>query len=97
MSKVVNLHEVPSIVGSYNENYSVVVEGRAIPRMRCLEHESHIEIILDGRFSYSFPKDIAYLAASFAAQALAIGMGYSHIGADNKDQPFAPQVMRINK
>jgi hypothetical protein len=94
---IINLREAPpSIVGCYNQDYSVVVNGRQIPNMRCIEHENDIEIILDRRFSYTFPKELAYLAAAFAAQAMAIGAGYSNMEAENKDMPFAPQVMLIS-
>jgi hypothetical protein len=92
---IVNLREVPSIIGSYTEDYSVVVEGREIPNMRCVDKGDSIDIILDRRFCYTFPKELAYLAAAFAAQAMAIGAGYPHLGAPNKDRPFAPQVMLI--
>jgi hypothetical protein len=94
-NNIVNLKEVPSIIGSYAEDYSVIVDSRAIPKIRCRDNGETIDIILDRRFCYTFPKDLAYLAAAFAAQAMAIGAGYSHLGASNKEQPFAPQVMQI--
>lgn len=93
---IINLREAPpSIVGAYTEDYSVVVAGREIPKMRCKDNGETIDIILDRRFCYTFPKELAYLATAFAAQAMAIGAGYSNMEAKNKDMPFASQVMMI--
>lgn len=93
---IINLKKIPSIVGVVTTDCSVFVDGRKIPKMRCIEQGDNIEIILDERFSYTFHKDVAYLAANFAAQAMAIGAGYSYLGAPNKDMPFAPEVVGID-
>lgn len=93
---IVNLKEIPSVVGAYSADYSVVVDGLSIPKIRCVAHGDDIEFILDRRFSFTFNKDVAYLAASFASQAMAIGAGYSNMEAKNKDRPFAPEVMIID-
>lgn len=90
---VKSLREPNSIIGAYSADNSVVIDGHAIPKIRCIEQGDHIEFILDRRFGFIFPKEWAYLAASFAAQAMAIGAGYSNLGAKDKNHPFAPQVM----
>lgn len=85
--------EAPSIVGTERTGNAVVVDGYVIPRMHCYDRGDEIEIIIDGRFSYQFPKEWAYLAASMAAQAMAIGEGYSYKGASEKGRPFAPKLV----
>lgn len=92
---VIDIKEIPSVVGSYSADHSVIVDGHSIPRMRCIDHGLVIEFILDRRFSFTFPKECAYLAAHFAAQAMAIGEGYPHLGAETKDRPFAPQLKEL--
>lgn len=83
------------LVGPF-QVFKVVVEGRAIPRLtgsKWSEYET--ELIVDGRFSAVFTDASAKQAAWLIAQAMAIGEGYSHLGAMNKDQPFAPLCGRL--
>ena len=71
--------------------FKVIVEGRAIPGLTGSKRsEYETELTVDGRFSAVFTDASAKQAAWLIAQALAIGEGYSHLGAMNKDQPFAP-------
>jgi hypothetical protein len=81
--------EAPSIIGPERCGNVVIVEGRAIPLLICHDRGDDIELVLDNRFSITVPKP-AYDIAWMVATALAIGAGYSHIRAENKDQPFAP-------
>ena len=53
----------PAVVGN-----KVIVDGRVIPRMLCRDLGERIEFIVDGRFSFTFPREWAYLAASMAAE-----------------------------
>lgn len=85
----------PSIVGVDVAGSSIFMQGRKIPKMRCIERDTCVEIILDDRFGYSFDKDVVWDAVNFAAQAMAIGMGYSDITAKTKDMPFAPEVVSL--
>lgn len=78
------------------ERYAVQVDGRIIPRLTGRPDGDRIMLIVDGRFSASFMPDDATQAAWLIAQALAIGAGYSHLGAETKDQCFAPMGMQIN-
>lgn len=73
----------------------VVIDGRAIPHLTMVEQADSIDLILDGRFCIDVPKDRAQQVAWFVANALAIGQGYSHMGAETKGMPFARQVMMI--
>jgi hypothetical protein len=97
MSNVVDLppRKVADFIGPPVSGNTVIIDGRRIPRMVCYERGEEVEFVLDGRFGYTFPKEWAYLAAAFAAQALAVGAGFSHLGSDGTPQPFAPQVMYI--
>ena len=95
--KLTVLDEPPffEMVGPF-QVYEVVINGRSIPRLTARPEDEKIAFILDGRFGASFwPKD-AEQAAWLIAQALAIGEGYSYIGAENKDRPFAPRIGKLS-
>lgn len=89
--------EVPSIAGVPRRGCFVFIDGRVIPNMHCFRRETETEIVVDGRFSYTFPNQWAYLAASMAAQAMAVGAGYSCMSAETKGAPFAPRVVELNE
>jgi len=82
------------LVGPFQQ-WRVQVDGRIIPRMTGYYDGDKIALVVDGRFSASFSKEEAYQAAWLIAQAMAIGEGYAHLGAANKERPFAPQGMGI--
>lgn len=82
--------EPPELLIGPFEVWKVQVEGRIIPRLTGFHDGDKIALVVDGRFSASFAKEDAYGAAVLIAEALAIGQGYSHMGAENKDMPFAP-------
>ena len=83
------------LIGPFKE-WHVQVEGRLIPRLTGFRDGDKIAIVVDGRFSHSFAKDDAYQAAWLIANAMAIAEGYSHLGSEKKDQPFAPLVSKIS-
>jgi hypothetical protein len=85
----------PDMRGPDRSGCGVIIEGRLIPKLHMYDRGDTIEFILDGRFSYEFPKELAWLAGSFAANAMAIGSGYPFLGAESKSQPFAPQCQEI--
>lgn len=76
----------------------VVIEGRLIPRLSANESaDGSVELVLDGRFGVTFPNlGMASQAAWLIANALAIGEGYSFLGASDKNRPFAPECLRID-
>lgn len=80
----------PEFLFTYHEMDRVVIEGRQIPGLRGMRQGDVVTLCVDGRFMVDFPADIARQAAWLIAQALAVGAGYPHLGADSKDQPFAP-------
>lgn len=98
MNNVVNLPPTPKppelLIGPF-EQYRVQVDGRIIPKLTGHKDGDKIELVLDGRFSGSFTPEDAYQVAWLLANALAIGQGYSHLGALNKDMPFAPMGMSL--
>jgi hypothetical protein len=42
------------------------------------------------------PAELAFQVAHFAATAMAIGAGYSHIGAETRERPFAARMLAIS-
>ena len=77
------------------ETYKVVVDGRAIPRLSGYYEGENICLVLDHRWAATFTPDDARQAAWLIANALAIGSGYSHMGAANTDKPFAPLISKF--
>lgn len=83
------------MVGPF-EYHKVVIEGRAIPGLTAFrDGPEKIGLVVDGRFSQSVPVEMAHGIAWLLANALAVGAGYSHLGAENKDMPFAPRCSEI--
>lgn len=98
MAEVIDIprKEQPELLVGPFETWNVQVDDRIIPRLTGFKDGDKIALVVDGRFSGSFSKDDAYQAAWLIAQALAIGSGYSHLGASSKDQPFAPIGVKLD-
>ena len=62
-----------------------------------VERGEHIELVLDQRLGADVPRRYAQSVAWLVANALAIGKGYSYLGAESKDMPFAPKLMDKGK
>lgn len=86
----------PDMRGPERMGCDVILDERVIPNLHMHDRGDTIEFILDGRLAYEFPKEWAYLAAAFAANAMAIGAGYPFLGAETRDRPFAPKCYRID-
>lgn len=85
----------PCLVGPF-QTYKVVVEGRSIPRLTAWpESETQTMLTLDGRLSIVIGNRDVQSVAWMVANALAIGEGYSHMGAEKKGYPFAPTCSMI--
>lgn len=83
------------IFGPFTEN-RVVIEGRNIPYLTANKiGDDRVELIVDRRWSATFAAADAYQAAWLMANAMAVASGYPYLGADNKQMPFAPQVMQL--
>jgi hypothetical protein len=89
--------ERPELLIGPFETYKVVVEGRAIPKLTGWPRGDETTLVLDGRLAIDVPNDLAPQVAWLVANALAIGAGYSHLGAESKDQPFAPQIAPLGE
>lgn len=83
------------LIGPF-QTFKVRVEGRVIPRLTGSPCGDKIELVVDGRFGATFSKEDAYQVAWLIGQAMAVGDGYSHLGAETKSRPFAPQAMEIS-
>ena len=96
MSDVIKFPEPPTrdpyafMVGPFEE-YRCLIDGRMVPGVTAFrDGPDNIGVVLDHRFMVSVPKDLAQSVAWLVANALAIGSGYSHMGAETKGLPFAP-------
>ena len=85
------------LVGPFEE-YRVIVDGRVMPLLTGFREGDAYWLVVDHRFACGpFPDhETAHQAAICAGQAMAITAGYPHLGADSKDQPFAPQCTAID-
>lgn len=83
------------LVGPFQE-WRVVVEGRAIPRLTGFHDGDKIAMVVDGRWSASFSEADARQVAWLIANATAVAEGYPWLGAESKGQPFAPLCSEIS-
>lgn len=90
------LNAVDNMQGPERVGNTVIIDGRAIPKLHMHDNGDEVEFVLDGRLAFGFPREWAYLAATFAANAMAIGSGYSFIGAETRERPFAPKCGPLN-
>ena len=101
MSDVTNFPKqidlVEKMKGPTSSASTVIIEGRGIPGLTMLDEGESVQLILNNRFSIDVPRGRAAQVAWFVAQALAIGSGYSHSGAESRDMPFAPRVFNISE
>lgn len=95
--KVVDLHDPEAGVVDFGvaiTGYTAIVEGRQIPGLMVKERgKAQITIILDNRWEIDVPREQSGKICWMIANALAIGEGYSHLGALSKNHPFAPSVI----
>ena len=91
MEKVISDMTGPKRIG-----HDVIIDGRRVPNLAMHDRGVEIEFSLDGRYSFTFPRDWAYLAASFASTAMAIGAGHPSAGAAHRStKAFAPACVNI--
>lgn len=84
------------LIGPF-KTYYVQVEGQKIPLLTGFKEGDKIWLVCDGRFVCGpFSPDEAYQAATLAAQCMAVTAGYPHLGAPNRDQPFASIIGQID-
>lgn len=79
------------------EVWRVIVDGRVIPNLTGYrEGPDQTCFVVDDRFGCSVPNEIAHSVAYVIANAMAVGAGYSHLGAVTKDMPFAPAAVGLD-
>lgn len=88
---------VAQMKGAERSGCSVVIDGRCIPRLVMHDKDTEVVFVLDDRLAFGFPKNLAHLAASFAANAMAIGAGFPSLTADRKVEAFAPAVIGLDE
>jgi len=87
---------ISDMTGPKRSGHDVIIDGRAVPGLIMRDRGDEIEFVLDGRYSFSFPRGWAYLAASFASTAMAIGAGHPSASAPHKStKAFAPRCVNI--
>src|SRR5580693_4651270 len=81
------------LIGPFEER-RVMVDGRIMPLLTGFTEGDKVWLVVDHRFGCGpFGMEEARQAARLAGQAMAVTAGYPHLGADSKQQPFAPQGM----
>lgn len=85
--------QIEFLIGPFEE-YRVKVDGRGIPKLTGnRDADGKYWLTVDHRITaYFSTEEDAYQAAVLAANAMAVGAGYSHAGAESKDMPFAPRM-----
>jgi|SRR5882672_8108268 len=79
------IDHIPDMLGPDQAGWcSVIIDNHVIPNMLMREEGDNIELRLDYRMIWIFPRDMAYSAASFAATAMAIGAGHPHYTAKHQ-------------
>lgn len=85
---------IAEMTGPRQIGCAVIIDGRLVPNMLMNDFGDEIEFVLDGRLSWSFPREVAWNAASFAFSAMAIGAGFSHPAHMHFTQrPFASEAV----
>lgn len=80
---------IQEMTGPERNGCSVIVDGHVIPNMVMFDRGDTIELMLDDRLVFPFPRELAYQAADFAACAMAIGAGWPHYKYPRGDRPYA--------
>lgn len=89
---------IAEMTGPVNTGCSVMIDGRVIPNLVMYDKGDEIEFVLDHRLAFIFPRDVAWLAASFAFSAMAFGAGFAGPSAMHFTQrAFAPQAMALGE
>ena len=89
---------IAEMTGPVQGGCSVIVDGRAIPNCVMYDRGDIIEFVLDRRLGFEVPRDAAYIAASFAFAAMAIGAGFAHPAHMHYTQrPFAPECIGLGE
>ena len=84
------------LFGPIREGNTLILDGRAVPRVSVHDKGETIYFVLDDRMGFEFSRESAYLAASFAANAMAVGAGFASVAAEGPKPFFAPPCHGIS-
>lgn len=84
------------LIGPF-DTWRVQVDGYQIPKLSGFKNGNKTCLVVDSRFcTEPLDDNVVHSVAAVIANALAIGAGYSHFGAQNKEQPFASKIMQTS-
>jgi len=78
---------IENMCGPNSSGFPLVMEGRLIRGIRVRPLPDGVDLVVDGRFCVTVPKELAMPVAYVLAQAMAVGAGYV---------PFAPKLMKLS-
>lgn len=87
---------IEAMKGPQSAGHAVIIEGRRVPNLTMIDDGGpEVFFCLDNRLQFPFPRELAIQAATFAANAMAIGAGFASIGYCEKPAPWAPKCCLI--
>lgn len=87
---------VAAMTGPARGGNHVIIDGRLVPDLAMRDDGAHIEFVLDSRIMFRFPREWAFLAASFAFHAMAIGAGFGGPGGLHESaRPFGVECQKV--
>lgn len=90
--------KMPDLLCGPFDEWRVIVDGKRMPLLTGFHEGDKIWLVADGRFCCGpFDETQAHQAARLAGQCMAVLSGYPHLGADNKEKPFAPNMGQIGE
>src|SRR5437879_3200208 len=88
---------IAEMTGPENLGCSVIIDGRLMPHVAMFDRGEEIEFVIDRRLGFSFPRDLAYEAASVAFAAMAIAAGFRHqSGLHFTQHPYAGECVKLD-
>ena len=89
--------QIAAMTGPERGGNHVVIDDRLVPNLAMRDAGERIEFVLDSRMIFSFPRDVAWLAASFAFHAMAIGAGFGGPGGLHESaRNYGVSVTRVD-
>jgi hypothetical protein len=98
MTNVVEFYHdrIEQMQGPKRGGHDVFIEDRLVPNVHMYDNGSHIDFVLDGRLIFTFPREIAVHAMTFAAHAMAIGAGHPSLSAPHGSSlPYGTPVIGL--
>jgi hypothetical protein len=86
---------IAEMTGPISQGCSVIIDGHVIPHLKMFDHGDTIELMIDDRMIFPFPREWAHQAATFAATAMAVAAGFPHFKYP-KPTTFATPINRMD-